>query len=584
MSDRSKDQVGGDGGATEDDLSVAKSQDAGASALSTGGHRLCLRNTRLEDYEDIASIMRRVYADLTGSPTWSREQFAAQVQRFPEGQICIEDNGRVVAAAISVIVEYKKFGDRHSYRQITGNGFLTTHDPKGDTLYGVDVFVDPEYRGLRLGRRLYDARKELCERLNLRAIVAGGRIPGYSNYRDALTPAQYVERVKRGELRDPVLTFQLANDFHVKRLIPGYLPSDEASGAYATLIEWINIYYEEPGRALGGRPSEARIGVVQWQMRTTRSLEDLFEQIEYYVDAVSGYHADCVLFPEFFNGPLLGRFNDLPGADAVRRLAEFTPTIRAKMLEFALAYNINIIAGSMPERRGEKIFNTAFLCRRDGSFEQQDKLHVTPDEAAVWGLSGGNALKVFDTDFGRIGILVCYDVEFPELARTLALEGMDMLFVPFLTDTKNGYLRVRRCAQARAIENECYVAISGSVGNLPKVENMDMQYAQSAVFTPSDFAFPHDAVAAEATPNTDMTLIVDLDLDQLKELRVHGSVRNLLDRRTDLYELRRVRTATEASADSGLDAGSGTYVAVDAEIAAESVAKSGADSGVGSDN
>jgi predicted amidohydrolase len=144
---------------------------------------------------------------------------------------------------------------------------------------------------------------------------------------------------------------------------------------------------------------------------------------------------------------------------------------------------------------------------------------------------------VFQTDIGKIGILVCYDVEFPELSRYLAEKGMTLLCVPYWTDTKNAYLRVRRCAQARAIENECYVAISGSVGNLPKVENMDIQYAQSAVFTPSDFAFPHDAIAAEATPNTEMTLMVDLDRDLLKELRQIGSVRNLKSRRSELYEV-----------------------------------------------
>lgn len=114
---------------------------------------------------------------------------------------------------------------------------------------------------------------------------------------------------------------------------------------------------------------------------------------------------------------------------------------------------------------------------------------------------------------------------------------MQILFVPFWTDTKNAYLRVRCCAQARAIENECYVAIAGSVGNLPKVDGADIQYAQSAVFSPSDFAFPHDAIMAETTPNTEMTLIVDLDLDKLNKLRHEGSVRNQLDRRKDLYQL-----------------------------------------------
>jgi predicted amidohydrolase len=129
-------------------------------------------------------------------------------------------------------------------------------------------------------------------------------------------------------------------------------------------------------------------------------------------------------------------------------------------------------------------------------------------------------------------------VEFPELGRLLAQEGMEILFVPFLTDTQNGYTRVRYCAQARAIENECYVAIAGCVGNLPKVHNMDIQYAQSAVFTPSDFSFPITGIVAEATPNTEMTLIVDVDLSLLKKLHTFGSVRNLKDIRSDLYEVK----------------------------------------------
>src|SRR5690606_701350 len=133
--------------------------------------------------------------------------------------------------------------------------------------------------------------------------------------------------------------------------------------------------------------------------------------------------------------------------------------------------------------------------------------------------------------------LICYDVEFPELSRLLADQGMNILFVPFLTDTQNGYTRVRHCAQARAIENECFVAIAGCVGNLPRVHNMDIQYAQSAVFTPSDFAFPTNGIKAEATPNTEMTLIVDVDLDLLKDLHHVGSVRILKDRRKDLYHV-----------------------------------------------
>ena len=221
----------------------------------------------------------------------------------------------------------------------------------------------------------------------------------------------------------------------------------------------------------------------------------------------------------------------------MRSLAEYTDEIRTAFVNMAISYNINIVAGSMPEMKDDSLYNVSFLCRRDGTWDAQYKLHITPDESQYWGLKGADQLKIFDTDIGKIGVLICFDVEFPELSRNLADKGMTLLLVPFLTDTKNAYLRVRRCAQARAIENECYVAISGSVGNLPKVENMDIQYSQSAVFTPSDFAFPHDAIAAEATPNTEMTLMVDLDLDLLKELRQQGSVRNLQSRRNELYEV-----------------------------------------------
>ncbi len=498
-------------------------------------HRLKLRNTRLSDYEDIREIMDRVYPTMQGA--WTQEQFESQITRFPEGQICIEDNGKVVAASVSLIVTYSRYGDKHTYKQITGNGFLTTHDPLGDTLYGVDIFVHPDYRNLRLGRRLYDARKELCENLNLRAMVVGGRIPGYWKYADQMTPQQYVELVRNKELYDPILTFQLANDFHIRKILFHYLPEDTESRAFAVLLEWLNIYYEPKELLIGRRKTIVRVGVVQWQMRALKTFEELFQQVEFFVDAVAGYKADVILFPEFFNAPLMTQFNQGNPAEAVRRLAEYTEPVRQEMTRLALAYNVNIIAGSIPEYNQNVLHNVSYVCRRDGSWDKQYKLHITPDEASYWGLKGGDELKVFDLDIGKIGILVCYDVEFPELPRLLAEQGMQLLFVPFWTDTKNAYLRVRYCAQARAIENECYVIMSGSVGNLPNIENMDIQYSQAAIFTPSDFAFPHDAIAAEATPNTEMTLIVDLDLDHLKELRTHGSVRNFHDRRLDLYQV-----------------------------------------------
>lgn len=498
-------------------------------------HKLNLRNVTMADYDQILEIMDMVYSNAGGA--YTKKELKSMLKYFPEGQICVEDNGTLVAAAFSVIVTYADYGDNHTYKQITGGGTLKTHDPEGDTLYGIDVFVHPKYRGLRLGRRLYDARKELCEKLNLRAIIVGGRIPGYTKYADQFSPREYIDKIKNKEIFDPILTFQLANDFHIRKILTGYMPDDKESKAYATLLEWINVYYEDTQKLFGGKKSVIRMGVVQWQMRALASVEDLNNHIEFFVDTVSGYKADFILFPEFFNAPLMAEFKKTTAADAVRALADYTAEIKDNLIRLALSYNINIIAGSMPLYDDKKLYNVSYLCRRDGTWDVQYKLHVTPDEQIYWGLQGGSKLRVFDTDAGKIGILICYDVEFPELSRLLADQGVNILFVPFWTDTKHSFLRVMRCAQARAIENECYVAISGSIGNLPGVENMDIQYAQSAVFSPSDFSFPPDAIIAEATPNTETTLVVDLDIDLLKKVRTQGTVRNLQSRRNDLYKV-----------------------------------------------
>lgn len=514
----------------------------------TGAHKLKIRSLTMADHNGIVTIMQQAYSGMGGA--WSRSEIARLLALFPEGQICIEDMGRVVGAALTLRVDYSKIENDHSYEDIVDYGKFSQNDPDGDYLYGIDVFVHKEYRGMRLGRRLYDARKELCEKLNLKGIIVGGRIPGYAKYAHELTPDQYIDKVRKREIVDQVLTFQLSNDFHPKRAIRNYIPDDTRSKSYAVLLEWNNIFYQGKKKMTWGRKSNARIAAVQWEMRSFVGMDDLLQQFEFFVDAVSGYKVDLLLFPEMFNAPLLANYDQQNPSMAMRSLAGETEQLRDGILQMAMKYNINIVTGSLPVYQDEKLYNVSFLCRRDGTWDEQKKLHITPDESEWWGFQGGNELKAFDTDIGRIGILVCFDVEFPELARLLADQGVKILLVPYWTDTKNAYLRVRRCAQARAIENECYVAITGSVGNLPKVENMDIQYSQSAIFTPSDFAFPHDAVAAEATPNTEMTLLADLDLDLLKEIRKQGSVRNLDSRRADLYTIRWSQTGSRSEAQS----------------------------------
>jgi len=490
----------------------------------------------LQDYQELKQAMILAY-DTMPDEYWEEEHIDSLIKKFPEGQVVIKINEKIAGCALSIIVDYEGLSDQHTYREITRDYSFESHSDDGDVLYGIDVFIKPEFRGLRLGRRLYDYRKELCEKRNLRGIAFGGRLPNYHKFKDKLTPKEYIEKVRRKEIHDPVLNFQISNDFHPSRILQNYLEGDRDSNDFAVLLEWDNIYYEKPSKRVSSKKKVIRIGLIQWQMRPYKDLDDLLQQAEYFVDAVAGYRSDFALFPEFFNAPLMAENNHLSEPQAIRELAKYTDTIVQKFSDIAIAYNINIITGSMPELKGESLYNVGYLCKRDGGIERFVKIHVTPDEAKVWGMQGGDEIRVFDTDCGKIGILICYDAEFPELCRLLAEDGMDILFVPFLTDTQNGYSRVRHCAQARAIENECYVAIAGSVGNLPNVHNMDIQFAQSMVFTPCDFAFPTNGVKAEATPNTEMTLIADVDLDLLRELNQYGSVRNLRDRRKDLYEV-----------------------------------------------
>ncbi|KHE90241.1 MAG: Carbon-nitrogen hydrolase [Candidatus Scalindua brodae] len=373
--------------------------------IESGEHKLKVRNLNVADYDEIQPIMQQAYSGIVGA--WTQDEILRLLTIFPDGQICIEDKGSVVGAALTLIVDYSNVEDYHSYEDIVSDGMFSKNDMEGDYLYGIDVFIHKEYRGMRLGRRLYDARKELCEKLNLKGIIVGGRIPGYSKYAHDLSPDQYVDKVRKREIVDQVLTFQLSNDFHPKRAIRNYMPEDTYSKSFAVLLEWNNIYYESKKKMIWGRKSNARIAAVQWQMRQFESTEDILQQIEFFVDTVSGYKADLLLFPEMFNAPLLANYDQQNPSLSMRLLAELTDELRDAMLQMAMKYNINIVTGSLPRYENERLFNVAFLCRRDGTWDVQYKLHITPDEAEWWGFQGGDNLKVFDTDIAKS---VCWSV------------------------------------------------------------------------------------------------------------------------------------------------------------------------------
>jgi GNAT superfamily N-acetyltransferase len=149
-----------------------------------------------EDYGDIKKAMIESYSNMPEA-YWKEHHIKTLVEKFPEGQVGIKVDNELAGCAFSIIVDYSKFDEKHTYHEITGRYTFSTHTPKGDKLYGIDVFIRPKYRGLRLARRLYDYRKELCEKLNLKGIVFGGRIPNYHQYSDAISPREYIDKVRK---------------------------------------------------------------------------------------------------------------------------------------------------------------------------------------------------------------------------------------------------------------------------------------------------------------------------------------------------------------------------------------------------
>lgn len=508
------------------------SDEPDATDLSEYETPVTVRQATPEDHEAIIALQGRCFP---GMKPWTLEDLAQHHATFPEGQFVVELDGRIVGSASSLVLDLSDYGGEHTFMEVSGGGTIATHDPEGDDLYGIEVMVDPDCRGMRIGHRLYEARQELCERLNLKRILIAGRMPGYKEHAAEMTPKQYVRAVMRAEIRDPVLGFQVGLGFTPLRVLEDYLPGDKESQGYAVLMEWRNIDHRPPGRRHLKSSRPVRITVIQYQMRALEGWEDFERQTEYFVDVAANYRSDFAVFPELLTTQMLSCVPEKDPARSVRELTQYTSQYLEHFQKLALGYNVNIIAGTHLVEEEGRLYNVAYLFRRDGTIDRQVKLHVTPNERRWWGVTGGREVNVMETDVGPIAIHVCYDVEFPEVSRLAVDRGARILFVPYCTEDRQGHLRVRYCAQARAVENQVYVVTAGTVGNLPDSENMDIQYAQSGIFTPSDFSFPRDGIAAEASPNVETVVVGDVDLEVLRRSRRSGSVVQLRDRRHDLY-------------------------------------------------
>ncbi len=285
------------------------------------------------------------------------------------------------------------------------------------------------------------------------------------------------------------------------------------------------------------KPSQGivRIAAVQYLLRSIDDWAGFENQVRFVMKSAGDYKPQFVMFPEIFTTQLLSFMDTSDLRKAVRDMNEYTERYVALFSELSAQWGVYIIGGSHPTITDGKLLNTAYLFSPEGKVFTQDKIHLTRWEKEKWKGDPGHHLRVFDTAYGRISILICYDIEFPELSRMVCEQGADIIFVPSCTDDRQGFWRVRYCCHARAIENQVYVAVTGTVGNLA-VEGLGLHFGQAAIITPSDFPFARDGIAAEGVPNMEQIVIADVDLAKLVNNRINGTTIPLYDKRQDVYD------------------------------------------------
>ncbi len=275
-----------------------------------------------------------------------------------------------------------------------------------------------------------------------------------------------------------------------------------------------------------------RVATLQYLIRPITSFEQFRDQVEGLVDTAAGYDCQLLVFPEYFTVQLL-TLGDVkrPIELQIRDLAKQRDRFVSLMSDLARQRNIYIVAGTIPviDPETNSLRNHSFVCSPRGEVGVQGKLKMTRFEREEWRVTESRTLRVFETDFGRLAVAICYDVEFPEIARAAARMGAHILVVPSCTDDRQGFLRVRYCAHARTIENQMYAIHSCTVGSLPMVPAVSLNYGQASILTPSDFPFARDGILAEGHPNQEAMVIGELNLRTVVDARESGTVIPLLD-------------------------------------------------------
>lgn len=277
-----------------------------------------------------------------------------------------------------------------------------------------------------------------------------------------------------------------------------------------------------------------RVASLQYFIRPVQTFEQFHDQVAALVETAADYDCHLMVFPEYFTVQLLTLGNvKRPIYEQIRDLATQVPRFVEMMAKLAKDNHIYVVAGTIPvlDPKTDKVYNDSYIFAPSGEFGVQGKIHMTRFENEDWKISPTTRLRTFETSFGKISIAVCYDVEFPEIARAAARAGVHVLVVPSCTDDRQGMLRVRYCAQARAIENQMYVITSHTVGSIPSMPAVSLNYGQAAILTPSDFPFSRDGILAEGNINTEMMVIGELNLHTIVDSRSSGTVLPLYDSR-----------------------------------------------------
>lgn len=286
-----------------------------------------------------------------------------------------------------------------------------------------------------------------------------------------------------------------------------------------------------------------RVAASQYFIRPIERFEQFADQVASIVATAASYHCRLLVLPEYFTLQLISLSDSRRPIDVlVREVASYVPRFVELMGGLCKEHGIYVVAGSIPviDDTSGDLFNDSFVFAPSGLYGTQGKLHMTRFEKEDWHVKSRDRLRVFETDFGKVAIAICYDVEFPELVRAAAHHGAHVLAVPSATDERQGFLRVRYCAQARTIENQMYVIHTGTVGGLPRVPDVSMNYGQAAILTPSDFSFARDGVLAEGTVNQEDMIVGELNMRTIDDSRSFGTVLPLNDSRRTRELVQRV--------------------------------------------